>query len=199
MNKKLYSIILLVSFFMYGCAPSSSLYKPVNGKKSFVCSYISAVEIIKDYDCPTIYEKYDEFQKTYFYYHTGISGFINLYIGKNKINKWYRIGFFYEGENWLFFKNIIIINDSGDRVVFDIKQYEKDKDVDKGGKGVKEKIDMILTNEKAKELKKLLSKGSVRIRFTGKGIIEEDFSSRLVEALSEIMEFYENLSEKEWG
>ena len=82
--------------------------------------------------------------------------------------KYLRLNLVYSASDWIFFDNATLINQSGEKMVWSMKSYEKSKDVLSGGT-VYESYDVLIGESDAKRLYDLLSvTGVAKLRLTGK-------------------------------
>jgi len=115
-----------------------------------------------------IYKTYDKFKDTTFYRHEYSLKNYNIpevYVVKDQDKIGYRFVARYAGEDWIFFTKIYFVNDEGDRLLFTVKSYNKKTDI---SYGVKESIDILLSEQQRKQLIKVLSSSDVTMRLEGK-------------------------------
>jgi len=141
-----------------------------------------------------LYIRNDEFKNVSFiqhkyFFNIFIDHPISVYIAKTQSAKLLRAVFSYDGSDWIFFENAIIINNSGERLARTFKSYDKNTDVGSGGH-VYESIDIVLTDAEVSQLMKLLEAGNVKIRLSGKYYKEYSLNEDYINALMEILRLY---------
>jgi len=140
----------------------------------------------------SFYVRYDEFKDVSFVRHKYFFSIfadepIEIYEVKNSN---LRVVFKYHGSDWIFFKKAVLINSSGNKVVFNFKTYDKTTDVGSGGT-VYESIDLYLSDSEAKKLLGILTaSGNKKVRLSGKYYKDYILDNNRVVALTEIIEHY---------
>jgi hypothetical protein len=144
-------------------------------------------------DTSNIFIRNDEFKNVSFIQHKYFFNIfldqpLIIYIAKNQNTKFVRAKFSYDGSDWIFFEDAIIVNSNGERMSWTFKSYEKNTDIGSGGH-VYENIDIVLSADEVSKLIKLIGGNNVKIRLSGKYYKEYSLDADYINALREILEF----------
>lgn len=114
------NIFLLTLLLFVGCQTIPDGYSKIDKKGRIVYKndHVEEVEFWQHLDLIQA----DFGQRTY----------LNLYIGRNKSGKYYRLKFNYSGSDWIFFEKAIL-SGNNERTEFKFKSYEKTTNVGQGG------------------------------------------------------------------
>lgn len=151
-----------------------------------------------------IYKRYDDFKNITYYWHE--SSFstaytcqtpLYLYISKGK-EKVLCARFLYVGANWIFFDQIIIKDNSGNTLTFNVKSYDKTTDVTSRGT-IRESIDISLfeidgfIDNKFEKLTEIIHNGGIKIRLSGKYYKDYEISSEIIQIYRNMISLYNSL------
>jgi len=181
MKKVLVSLLVVIVLLSSSCSTLFSRlydYTPIEGTEG------------------KMLEKYDEFQQITWiqhkYFNTASHEPFSLYIGSKGGDSWLRCIFHYSGSSWIFFDKAILIDSNGNKLSWNIENYDKDTEVLSGG-SVKERYDFMISDNEAWGIYNLLSKENVRIRLTGKKNKDYTLSDSRKKALIELLEYYHDI------
>lgn len=178
---------------------------------------ISCVMVPNDYkkinNLSKIYRKYDDFNKTTYYqhemsfstahtvstiYHTNSPMFLYVAQGDDG-RKTIFARFYYYGSDWIFFNKVIIKDNNGNQLAFNVESYDKNTEVLSGG-NVKESIDIPIPNlgndvidNKFEKLSEIINNGGIKIRLTGKYYKDYVISPDVIQNYQEMLNLYESL------
>ena len=152
----------------------------------------------QDLEYGTIYRRYDAFQDTYFYKHSGLNKAlgnkspIGLYMFKGDDDSGLRLTMRYVSSDWLFVKYITVINSTGKKVTWYFKQSELDRKARNGS--VYETYDNLFPKNIYDILKEVLKGEGVQMRLYGDdGYREYKTPQDETRALIEMIDYYEKL------
>ena len=147
------------------------------------------------------YKKYDKFNDITFYEHKesfkysdGIIVPVSLYVSKDIKGKYLFLLFQYmDRTKWLFFNEIIFLNDLGKKLKYEIPKNEKEERINRGG-GVYESYNLHLNKETAKIFYDYITTSlKIEFRFQGKYYKEFIMTEDQHTAIIETYEFFEKL------
>jgi hypothetical protein len=157
-------------------------------------SCVSSDDNKKAYPFITSYDEFNKITFTIHKYFTNHNSPINLYIGQSETNIYLRCAFSYEGKDWIFFNNMILINELGDKVILACSVLEKKTDTKLVGSTlmVYEKNDIPITKENEKIFEKLFNGSSVKLRLGGNQIYHDyELSDDAISAIRMILKTYD--------
>lgn len=139
--------------------------------------------------------KHDEFQQTDFikYSYFRNDSPISLYIGKRDTQKDLHVVFKYDGKDWIFFDNAILVNAEGQKIEFEFNSWDRKEDIGYNA-DVSEKFDEVLQEKKILELRTLLNGTGVKLRLAGKhDAMDYSLDKEYQEAIKDVIKKYDEL------
>jgi uncharacterized protein YceK len=137
-------------------------------------------------------QKYDEFNGITFTNSNYLSSHsrFRVYYGERNGNRWLRITANYNGDDWIFYKMIQLVNGDSSRLTINIKSFDKKTDIFSNGR-VFESSDDILSDEDGKKLIELLNgTPPIRVRLSGDYNDEFVLENNTVYALANLLNSY---------
>lgn len=145
-----------------------------------------------------IYTDYDEFDRIKWFYakddkgnrtsHLERIGIYGAALDKEgKKPEWLRLRFFYTGDDWIFFENVIVLVDDV-KYEFKLKRYNAKTDVESGD--VYERYDILVESAEMAMLQAIAKGRGVKVRFVGKYVYDFNLKESEKQKIKNMIEFY---------